>query len=297
MSDSAEVGATERKMLIQWCMSSQLFTDTSLRQTIERLYPADSMEDIQAEVDQINSMLSLFSLELRGCMNQTNGERQWAVVNTNADPISIGITPYSAAELNSLKVLIETIFAGADGNYAIDLHAALRTIANLGPSGFTRGNAQEFLSRLCQDGWLDKETFAGYVVLGGRALIELQPYLNGGYGDFVRICSLCKEMATCGVVCNQCQVPVHPYCASQIEQSVGALSCPKCHQRMTGSLRFGPGEIGVPHSLAGTPQADRSGLSLNEGSISPSPLPSPSPPTMPLSPEQREVARELFGIK
>ncbi|KAJ2548472.1 hypothetical protein EV175_004820 [Coemansia sp. RSA 1933] len=276
MTTSQSANDTNRKALTQWCMASQLFTDQALTDAIARIYGDDDAEaaveiDAQAEVEQINSSLRVLSLQLRRAMHQHSGGRVWALVNTNADKIATGATPYTPAELAMLKALVEAIFTSADGNYAVDLHTALRTISSSsGAPGstatFARRDAQDLVARLCEDGWVDR-TDTGFVVLGARALIELQSFFADGFGDYVRHCSLCKEMATCGRVCLRCDDPVHPFCADQISASVGSLSCPNCHQPMTDAPAFGPGETGVPHNIvAATPR------SVGTAELSPEPL-------------------------
>ncbi|KAJ1902574.1 hypothetical protein LPJ81_003533 [Coemansia sp. IMI 209127] len=262
MDTLQSVSDVYRKALIQWCMSSQLFTEQSLNEAIARIYTEETAAaiELQAEVEQINGTLSVLSLQLRSAMDQRSGSQLWALVNTNADKISTGATPYTTTELAMLKALVEAVFTSADGNYAIDLHTAIRLISALGSATFGRRDAQDLIARMCADGWMEK-TESGFIVVGMRALIELQSFFNDGFGDYARFCSLCKEMATSGRVCNQCDDSVHPFCADQIMQSAGSLSCPKCHKPMSDALSFGPNEAGIPHSLvASTPQPDDNGV-------------------------------------
>ncbi|KAJ2403307.1 hypothetical protein GGI23_000012 [Coemansia sp. RSA 2559] len=141
-----------------------------------------------------------------------------------------------------LKALVETVFTSADGNYAIELHTAIRLISALGSATFGRRDVQNLIARMCADGWMEQTGSRGFIVVGMRALIELQSFFNNGYDDYMRFCSLCKEMATCGRVCSHCDDPAHPFCADQVVQSAESLSCPKCHRPMPDALSFGPNE-------------------------------------------------------
>ncbi|KAJ2704590.1 hypothetical protein FB645_003156 [Coemansia sp. IMI 203386] len=275
MSLAAE---NQQRMFLQWCMSARLSSETQLRETIRRIYADESM-DIQEIVDSANICLAKYSLELRSSMDQTTGTRQWAMVNTNADIIATGATPYSQSELAFLKALVEKIFTQEDGNYAISLHDALRTDLRNGTTGMQRGQAEKLVTEFCKDKWLARSQ-DGWVVLGTRAIIELQPYFTDGFSDYQRHCALCSEMATQGVVCTECYAVVHPYCAEQLALSTnpmqrsstadtgsGQLSCPKCRRQISRPMRFGPGMPGVPHSIEQT-QAEPATLSPEEESTS-----------------------------
>ncbi|KAJ2491308.1 hypothetical protein IWW37_002390 [Coemansia sp. RSA 2050] len=254
----------EQQMLVQWCMSAQVFSEPEFRQTIRRIHCIDEgkdMEEILPVVEQINGSMSAFSLELRSAMDQTSGVRMWALVNTNADPISIGATPYTASELIMLKTLVEGVFTEGSGNYSMSFHDALRLATK---RGGTRAEVESLLRRFTGDGWLALDE--GFVVLGARSIIELQSYFNTGFADYIRLCSLCKEMATSGVVCMECQEAVHPYCAGRVaEANGGQLSCPKCNRHIRQPWKFGPGERGVPHALeSGALEAKEENVGVEE---------------------------------
>ncbi|KAJ2256128.1 hypothetical protein GGI13_001301 [Coemansia sp. RSA 455] len=245
----------EQQMLVQWCMAAQVFTESEFRQVIQRTYNTEEeeMEEIQPVVEQINSSMGAFSLELRSCMDQTTGTRKWALVNTNTDAISTGATPYSASELVTLKTLVVGVFTEKMGNYSLSLHDALRiaTKRNGTVAGtLTRAETESLIRKFCADGWLATDSDNGYVVLGDRSIIELQSFFNVGFADYIRLCSLCKEMATLGIVCMECMEAVHPYCANRLmSASAGQLSCPACNKHIPQLNKFGPGERGVPHAL------------------------------------------------
>ncbi|KAJ1647226.1 hypothetical protein LPJ64_001339 [Coemansia asiatica] len=250
---------TKHRMFLQWCMSANLSSETQLRETIQRIFD-DQQMDIQEAVDLANSCLSKYSLELRSAIDQTTGTRHWAMVNTNADTIATGATPYIQSELAILKALIEEILTEDTGNYAVSLHDALKTASKTGPTGMARGQAEKLIAEFCKDCWLARSQ-GGWVVLGTRAIIELQPFFTDGFGDYQRHCALCSEMATEGVVCTECYAVVHPYCARQLAlsssnstASTGSdqLSCPKCRRLIARPMRFGPGKPGVPHSIEQT---------------------------------------------
>ncbi|KAJ2335413.1 hypothetical protein GGI00_001374, partial [Coemansia sp. RSA 2681] len=186
----------QQQMLVQWCMSSQVFSEASFREAVNRISQMDTDEviavdagdegavvvQLQPVVEQINASMSAFSLELRSCMDQTSGVRMWALVNTNADAIATGATPFSASELSALKTLVEGIFTEPQGNYSLVLHDALRLVSrrNTGATGatLTRAEGESLIRKFSSDGWLATDDSGGYVVLGARSLIELQTFFN-----------------------------------------------------------------------------------------------------------------------
>ncbi|KAJ2646472.1 hypothetical protein IWW40_005389 [Coemansia sp. RSA 1250] len=240
-----EVPNHARQMLVQWCMSAQHFKETELQAAIQRIY-GESAPPLQDTVDALNSRLTRYALEMRSSMSQTDGDRVWALTNTKADAIATGATPYSPTMLAVLKHLIELVFTDSQGNFAIDLHTAVREATSKGSTNFTRRDAQEAIEVFCKDGWLQNEN--GWVVLGQRACIELQAYLKDGFSEYIRTCALCKEMATCGVMCG-CKVFLHPYCADRLREmsKAGLLACPECRQPINSPDAFGPGKPGIPH--------------------------------------------------
>ncbi|KAJ2358545.1 hypothetical protein GGF43_000737 [Coemansia sp. RSA 2618] len=243
-----ELSKPERQMLVQWCMSKQFFSEEKLQETISRIY-GDEAPALQDAVDAINSRLTRYSLELRSSMSQTSGARMWALINTKADTIATGATSYSPTLLTILKHLIERIFTDRHGNFAVDLHTAVREATDKGPASYLRRDAQEAIDWFCADGWL--QSSEGWVMLGQRACIELQAYLTDAFADYMRMCALCKEMATQGVMCDECNAFIHPYCASRLAETSKAqqLSCPACHQAMVSPRSFGPGKPGIGHNM------------------------------------------------
>ncbi|KAJ2310990.1 hypothetical protein H4R23_002065 [Coemansia sp. Cherry 401B] len=252
-----------RQMLVQWCMSARFFNEATLQASISRIYGEDAPA-LQDVVDTVNSRLARYSLELRSSMEQVSGERSWALINTKADAIATSATPYSPVQLTILKHLIERIFTDQRGNFALDLHTAVREATAKGPASFSRKDAQEAIDWFCADGWL--QSTGGWVMLGQRACTELQAYLSDGFANYVRVCALCKEMATQGVVCGACGAFVHPYCADRLSETSKArlLSCPSCRQPMEAPESFGPGKPGVAHNPAkDDTQADTAGSQIN----------------------------------
>ncbi|KAJ2451134.1 hypothetical protein EV183_003818 [Coemansia sp. RSA 2336] len=245
MPERPPPGPAAFTMLVQWCMSAQYFKEAELQTAIQRMYGEDALP-LQDTVDALNSRLSRYALELRSSMSQTVGGRVWALTNTKADGIATGATSYSPAMLAVLKHLIELVFTDSQGNFAIDLHTAVREATSKGSTSFTRRDAQEAIEVFCNDGWL--QNVNGWVVLGQRACIELQAYLKDGFSDYIRTCALCNEMATCGVMCS-CKAFIHPYCTDRLSDvsKTGLLVCPACRQPIDSPDAFGPGKPGIPH--------------------------------------------------
>ncbi|KAJ2078446.1 hypothetical protein H4R24_004469 [Coemansia sp. RSA 988] len=246
---SGPTTALKKQMLVQWCMSAQFFSDAELQKNLKRLLGDEHQEAAPEIIDQLNSTLEQFSFALRSSMSQTNGERWWALISTNADGISMTASAYTAMELGILRKLIESVFTEPLGNYVIGLHQAVREAAEKGPSSFSRREAQDLVMLFCRDGWLAIDD-GRWVTIGQRACIELQQYLEDAYPEFVRTCGLCKEMATTGLMCGGCGAFVHPYCVDRLKlNSTGMPACSECRQYLNDSDAFGPGKSGIPHSV------------------------------------------------
>ncbi|KAJ2778749.1 hypothetical protein GGI15_004086, partial [Coemansia interrupta] len=166
----------QRRMLVQWCMSAQLFTDVQFRKTVERICNSSDSSgngnngdddiqevtmDIHQHVESVNSSLSNYSFELRSAPDQNTGDRMWAIVNTNADATVLGATPYSQPELAVLKALIEGIFTESSGNYALSLHSALKIAVNNSTPTIQRSHAEKLVEMFCKDGWLMRDEAEG----------------------------------------------------------------------------------------------------------------------------------------
>lgn len=244
---------TEHRVLLQWCLSRQIFSEQQFLTTANQIYhdlerPFDHQTLLQL-VDEINSNISEISLALRSHINQHKANhRWWALVNTNADPISLVATPYTAGELGVLRRLIESIVVASRGNFKLAWHDSIRCVVSAEESSLSKTDAEELVNRFCEDGWLRKEQ--GEVGLSDRALIELQQYLTEEYKDEMRTCGLCKETATCGVVaCEACQeeetVYLHPVCFERMRDGGRSqVHCPKCRKRVRDSpKKFGKGNI------------------------------------------------------
>ncbi|EMF11110.1 uncharacterized protein SEPMUDRAFT_68410 [Sphaerulina musiva SO2202] len=164
-------------------------------------------------IHPLNSLLSLFDLEIRRSFHQLTREEIFALVNTTSDAMTQMATAHSPDEIAYVKRLLDAMF---EGNNTVEkeimaVHAVqARALARVNTqfswnhqnnssssnnSSLTQSQAEKVLEAMELEGWFEKST----VVMGGgsssrnerrkviwytltpRALMELQQWLVDTY--------------------------------------------------------------------------------------------------------------------
>ncbi|KAJ1983591.1 hypothetical protein H4R34_001178 [Dimargaris verticillata] len=201
-------------------------------------FPDAVSEPLDTFIGSINGQLDCINLELRSTLDETAGDRVWALVNTKGDEIAKLATNYSPAELNAFKHVIELIVNAEDGNFSIASSVCLNETHRQLTSN-TKMQTQDFLKQLVRDQWLTV-TDNGYYVMAPRTVLELQTYLQDEYGELIRPCYLCKDIVTKGQRCDNdgCETVMHLFCANRYIP-VHNNDCPQCGQSWDRCIEFG----------------------------------------------------------
>ncbi|EFR05485.1 hypothetical protein MGYG_08499 [Nannizzia gypsea CBS 118893] len=202
---------------------SAIFTVSEGREIL----PGDiTQTDLNTYIAAINTAISAFDFEIRSTAHQTQQSRVYALINTTSDPLMQLATTYSADEIAYVKRLLDAMF---ESNNTLRCEAMVvssieavrlaRTVTNASrrqseaapQSGaaqpLSMREAEDMLSRLVSEGWLEKSRQA-YYSLSPRALMELRGWLVDTYNDEedengdtprnnkIKTCFACQEIIT-----------------------------------------------------------------------------------------------------
>ena len=205
--------------------------------------------DLNNYISAVNTAISPFDLEIRSTLHQANQTRVYSLINITSDPLMQLATTYTADEIAYVKRLLDAMFeknnttreeamvvssmlavqlarpnaSNSNNNRRQSQAAGTQTQSQGGTAQpLSMKEAEEMLSRLVSEGWLEKSR-KGFYGLTPRALMELRVWLvetynddedddGGGYrNDKIKFCAACKEIIT--IVCVSCiLVIVHHRC-------------------------------------------------------------------------------------
>ncbi|XP_057433550.1 uncharacterized protein LOC130726318 isoform X2 [Lotus japonicus] len=194
----------------------------------------------------INKALTCANFELRGCIDQYDGQVYYGVVNTVSDEQSKLGTKYTVPQIAFYKAVIEAIVQDATANGYISSIGALNlnldsqvTVATDPQSqgsqalvppalkNFGLSQKEKALDELVRDRWLHLTT-DGNIKLGVKSFLDLRSwFLN----NEVPSCHVCNEAGIKAELCQNesCTVRIHHYCLKQLfSQRKAAKVCPSC---------------------------------------------------------------------
>lgn len=188
--------------------------------------------DLNNYIAAVNTAISPFDLEIRSTLHQTNQSRVYALINLTSDPLMQLATIYTADEIAYVKRLLDAMFEKNNTNREEAMVVSSMLAVQLSRPSASGSNsnrrqsqaagtqsqggtvqplsmkdAEEMLSRLVNEGWLEKSR-KGFYGLTPRALMELRVWLvetynddeddeDGGPGtDRIKFCAACKEIIT-----------------------------------------------------------------------------------------------------
>lgn len=99
------------------------------------------------------------------------------------------------------------------------------------------------MAKLINDKWLGEEE--GMLFLEPRAIMELEPYFQNEYEDYLRKCSLCNSYVFHGKDCNNCDLKIHKHCFDRYYTGQ-EMTCPSC----SNSFLNGNNDNEMPQSQA-----------------------------------------------
>lgn len=199
------------------------------------MQPEDITQNVlNHHIATVNTAISPFDLEIRSTLHQANQTRVYGLINVTSDPLMQLATTYTADEIAYVKRLLDAMFeknntnreeamvvstmlalqlsrpsaVGSNGNRRQSQATATQTQTQGGTvQPLSMREAEEMLSRLVNEGWLEKSRKGSYG-LTPRALMELRVWLVETYNDDeddedggfranrIKFCAACKEIIT-----------------------------------------------------------------------------------------------------
>ncbi|KAF7815474.1 non-structural maintenance of chromosomes element 1-like protein [Senna tora] len=207
--------------------------------------PGNDQQAFQDYLLKINKALSYVHLELRGCMNQYDGQLYYGVVNTVSDEQSKLGTKYTVPQIAFYKAIIEAIVQDATAQGVVSNMDALNfkldsqvTVASCSQSQaghrdvpsalkyFTISQKEKTLDQLVQDKWLNLTD--GNITLGVKSFLDLRSWFRN---NDVPSCHVCNEAGIKADLCQNeaCTVRIHHYCLKQLfSKRKSEKVCPSC---------------------------------------------------------------------
>ncbi|KAK7306754.1 hypothetical protein VNO77_44710 [Canavalia gladiata] len=218
----------------------------SMFEDLTKENPGTDRKLFDAFVLKINKALTCANFELRGCIDQYDGQVYYGVVNTVSDEHSKLGTKYTVPQIAFYKAIIESIVQDVAANGVISSIDALNlnldsqvTIATHPQSQgsqpnvssalkhFTLSQKEKTLHELVRDRWLNLTT-DGIIKLGLKSFLDLRGWFR--HND-VPSCHVCNEAGIKAELCQNenCSVRIHQYCLKQLfSQRKVAKVCPSC---------------------------------------------------------------------
>ncbi|KAK7256741.1 hypothetical protein RIF29_30199 [Crotalaria pallida] len=218
----------------------------SIFQDITNKNPDTERQLFDGFILKINKALGSVNFELRGCIDQYDGQVYYGVVNTVSDEQSKLGTKYKVPQIAFYKAIIEAIVQDTTANGVVSNIAALNlpldsqvTIVRNSQSqesqpnvpsalkNFSLADKENTLSELVKDQWLDL-TPDGNIKLGVKSFLDLRSWFRS---NDVPSCQVCSEAGVKVELCpnEDCTVRIHQHCLKQLfSQRKASKVCPSC---------------------------------------------------------------------
>lgn len=193
--------------------------------------------------------LEPIGLEIRRMVDEVNGTHLVAIVNTKDDEIAQMATGFTSHEIAYVKALVADIFTAPGNAYSLSSTNALDLGRDLDPE-MPATKADAVCKKLVRQGWLRERS--GCYSLTPRSLLELQSYLRSAHEEYVHMCTVCKDIVTCGLACStpDCGTYIHAHCRLRFEAAMPSKSeeqlCVKCKRQ------WQPLSVGDPENAQST---------------------------------------------
>ncbi|XP_061354599.1 uncharacterized protein LOC133299171 [Gastrolobium bilobum] len=218
----------------------------SMFEDLTKKNPGTDRQLFDGFVLKINRALTCINFELRGCIDQYDGQVYYGVVNTVSDEQSKLGTKYTVPQIAFYKAIIEALIQDATANGVISSIAALNlnldsqvTIVTDPQSqgsqprvppalkNFCFSQKEKTLHELVRDQWLNLTT-DGDIKLGVKSFLDLRNWFRN---NDVPSCQVCNEAGIKAELCKNenCAVRIHHHCLKQLfSQKKVAKGCPSC---------------------------------------------------------------------
>ncbi|KAJ3366981.1 Non-structural maintenance of chromosomes element 1 [Allomyces javanicus] len=220
-----------RRLLVQSWMRRPFLLEEEAVALYQRCCTACELPFNAAElptvVQQINQGLDQFNLMIHFVEHHTRPVSYYILYNSQADEPSQLATTLKPIEIQVFSTMIGVI-AQAPGGQASSMDLLNEVPANKGIT--KRGFEDQVMSKLVDDGWLEKTT-PGVYTLGLRTLTELRRYLDAQYADLPK-CGRCANLVLMPVACPTGDAQFHRRCLETIAARGRDPACPTCREKI-----------------------------------------------------------------
>ncbi|KAJ1378984.1 Zinc finger, RING/FYVE/PHD-type [Sesbania bispinosa] len=218
----------------------------SMFEDLTKKNPGTDRKLFDAFILTINKALTCANFELRGCIDQYDGQVYYGVVNTVSDEQSKLGTKYTVPQIAFYKAIIEAIVQDGAANGFIssidvlnlNLDSQVTVVTDPQSQGsqphvppalknFGLSQKEKTLQELARDQWLNLTT-DGNIKLGVKSFLDLRSWFRN---NDVQSCQVCNEAGIKAELCQNesCTVRIHHYCLKQLfSQRKDAKVCPSC---------------------------------------------------------------------
>ncbi|KNE54565.1 hypothetical protein AMAG_00534 [Allomyces macrogynus ATCC 38327] len=229
MADEAQQNL--RRLLVQSWMRRPFLLEEEAVALYQRCCSACELPFNAAElptvVQQINQGLDQFNLMIHFVEHHTRPVSYYILYNSQADEPSQLATNLKPIEIQVFSKMIGVI-AQAPGGQVSSMDLLNEIPANKGIT--KRGFEDQVMSKLVDDGWLEKTT-PGVYTLGLRTLTELRRYLEAQYADLPK-CGRCANLVLMPVACPTGDAQFHRRCLETIATRGRDPVCPTCREKI-----------------------------------------------------------------
>ncbi|OQV25183.1 putative Non-structural maintenance of chromosomes element 1-like protein [Hypsibius exemplaris] len=189
-----------RRMFQQTCAACHVECPTD---------PREYMTALATTMGAINARIKKYHLTLKKiCAEPPTINSYYCLVNKSSHGLHQQQDFFKRNELEYLLELAKEILE-SDGGF-ITSHAAGDIIIS---SKVTQTGAGNLLEKFARQKFIVQDEKRGRVMLGPRALAELEPLIQIKHPEAVKKCSFCQGIITVqGIKCEKCQGLCHPAC-------------------------------------------------------------------------------------
>ncbi|XP_001639497.2 non-structural maintenance of chromosomes element 1 homolog [Nematostella vectensis] len=200
------------RLFLRVFMSRQYLSEAEIQEIYQRSCEAcqedANIDELQPFINTINKHLRPLFMEVRQAQSEDDGTKFYGLVNNVEDEHSKLATDYTTNDITFFKKAIELVVAADDGWVSsMDLLELGSELEKKMSNSYT----ETLMNKLTKDKWLEESS--GIYSLGGRALLELKPYLKRSLEEYIVDCMMCKQIVIKGQTCPQCSGRLHKYCA------------------------------------------------------------------------------------
>ncbi|KAL0616998.1 Non-structural maintenance of chromosomes element 1-like protein [Plecturocebus cupreus] len=190
------------------------------------LFPGNATVDkLEDFINNINSVLESLYIEIKRGVTEDDGRPIYALVNLATTSVSKMATDFAENELDLFRKALELIIDSESG-FASSTNI-LNLVDQLKGKKMKKKEAEQVLQKFVQNKWLiEKE---GEFTLHGRAILEMEQYIQEMYPDTVKICNICHSLLIQGQSCETCGIRMHLPCVAKYFQSNAERRCPHCN--------------------------------------------------------------------